>query len=275
MTDPIEEIALSKPMPRAWLPEGERSAVYRRGDTIVRAASPWTPSIHALLRHLEDVGFDGAPRLVGIGIGEDGREVLGFIEGEFMHPGSWTLDGAYAVGRFLKSLHRATASFQAGSDMTWSPWLGRDIGDGSPKIISHCDVAPWNIVARDGLPVALIDWEYAGPVEPLVELAQACWLNAKLHSDDVAEREGLGTLADRAKLLRAIVDGYELPSEQRKGFIDRIIQFVVCDTAEQADEVGVTPETMDSEPLWGMAWRARAGAWIVRNRKTLEQALER
>jgi len=30
------------------------------------------------------------------------------------------------------------------------------------------------------MPVALIDWEFAGPAEPLVELAQTCWLNAKL-----------------------------------------------------------------------------------------------
>jgi thiamine kinase-like enzyme len=64
--------------------------------------------------------------------------------------------------------------------------------------MGHCDVAPWNIVARAGMPVALIDWEFAGPVDPLVELAQACWLNAKLHDDIVAEREGL-PLAGRSR----------------------------------------------------------------------------
>ncbi|MGZ4433218.1 MAG: hypothetical protein ACXVW7_06265 [Trebonia sp.] len=36
------------------------------------------------------------------------------------------------------------------------------------------------------MPVALIDWETAGPVDPLVELAQLAWLNAKLHDDVVA-----------------------------------------------------------------------------------------
>ena len=46
-------------------------------------------------------------------------------------------------------------------------------------------------MARDGLPVALIDWETAGPVDPLVELAQLCWLNAKLHDDIVAGIERL------------------------------------------------------------------------------------
>ena len=56
-------------------------------------------------------------------------------------------------------------------------------------------------MARDGVPVALIDWEFAGPVDPLVELAQLCWLSAKLHDDIVAELEGLPPLAERARQL--------------------------------------------------------------------------
>jgi hypothetical protein len=47
-------------------------------------------------------------------------------------------------------------------------------------------------------------WTAAEPVDPLVELAQTCWLNAKLHDDIVAEREGPPPLADRARQLRAI-----------------------------------------------------------------------
>jgi aminoglycoside phosphotransferase (APT) family kinase protein len=35
-------------------------------------------------------------------------------------------------------------------------------------------------------PVAFINWETAGPVDPLVELAQLTWLNAKLHDDILA-----------------------------------------------------------------------------------------
>jgi len=49
------------------LPGGGRSVVRRRGDLVIRDAGPWTPAVHALLRHLEDVGFSAAPRLVGPG----------------------------------------------------------------------------------------------------------------------------------------------------------------------------------------------------------------
>ena len=186
--------------------------------------------MHALLRHLEDAGFAAAPRLVGSGLDTDGREVLTFIDGEFTQPGPWSLDGAAAVGRMLRDLHRATRSFRPPPDAEWFPWHGRDLGS-AVKVFGHCDVAPWNIVARDGLPVALIDWETAGPVDPLVELAQLAWLNAKLHDDLVARLEHLPPLADRARQLAAIVDAYGLTARQRRGFLNQIIEFAICDAA--------------------------------------------
>jgi hypothetical protein len=217
--------------------------------------------------------------VVGSGFDAHGRETLTYIEGEFADPGPWTLEGAAAVGELLRDLHAATSSYRPPATAIWQPWFGRRLG-GAARIISHCDVAPWNIVARDGLPVALIDWEHAGPVDPLVELAQGCWLNAKLHDDYVAEIDGLPSLEERARQLRAIVDGYGLSADQRRGFVDQMIDFVIHDTAEQADEAGVGPDTTDLRsdelgfnPLWALAWRARAAAWLSRNRSVLQNAL--
>jgi aminoglycoside phosphotransferase (APT) family kinase protein len=144
---------------------------------------------------------------------------------------------------------------------------------GERRVIGHCDTGPWNIVARAGHPVGLIDWEVAGPVDPLVELAQMCWLNAQLHDDDVAERAGLPSIETRAGQLRLIVDGYELSAAQRSGFLDTIIEVAVQDAADQAIEARVTPDSKDCEPLWGMAWRVRGAAWMMRNRRALERAL--
>lgn len=247
-------------------------AVYKQGQIVIRETGPWAVAVHSLLHHLAEIGFDKAPRLVGSGFDDQGRETLTYIEGEFIQPGPWSLAGAAAVGDLLRELHQATASFDPPTEAIWYPWFGRHLG-GSKRIIGHCDFAPWNIVARDGMPVALIDWDFAGPVDPLVELAQACWLNAKLHDDIVAEREGLPPLEVRAKQLRAIVDAYGLPQAQRRGFIDRIIEVVVHDTAEQADEANIMPDSTDPTPLWGLAWRARAATWIYRHRRTLQNAL--
>jgi hypothetical protein len=254
---------------------GGRSVVYRHGNVVLRNTGPWTPAVHALLRHLGDVGFPAAPRLVGSGLDDDGREMLTFIDGEFTHPGPWSLDGAAALGGLLRELHQATSSFRPAPDAVWFPWHGRDLG-GRAKVIGHCDVAPWNIVARDGLPVAFIDWETAGPVDPLVELAQMCWLNAKLHDDIVAEREHLPPLADRARQLAVIVDAYGLSARQRRAFVSRLIEFAICDTAWEADDAAITPETTTHPiALWAMAWRARSAAWMIRHRRVLETALTR
>jgi len=263
---------LSRDIPLAG---GGRTTVHRRGNAVVRDSGPWTPAVHALLRHLEEVGFRASPRPVGSGLDQDGREMLTFIEGAFTQPGPWTVEGAAALGRMLSDLHQATSTFYPDPGAVWFPWHGRDLG-GPDKVIGHCDVAPWNIVARDGVPVGLIDWEFAGPVDPLVELAQLCWLNAKLHDDIVAEFEGLPPPAERARQLAAIVDSYGLTVKERAGFFGTIVEFVISDVAWEADDAGVTPE-MTAHPiaLWAMAWRARSAAWIIRNRRTLESAIIR
>lgn len=263
MTAPDEPVLL----------HGGRTVVHRRGRVVIRDTGPWTPAVHALLRHLEDVGFAAAPRLVGSGLERDGREVLTFIEGEFTQPGPWSLDGAAALGVLLRELHQATRSFRPPPGAQWFPWHGRDLG-GPARVIGHCDVAPWNIVARRGLPVALIDWETAGPVDPLAELAQLCWLNAKLHDDIVAELEGLPPAAERARQVAAIVDAYGLTARQRRGFFGQIVEFAICDAAWEADDAAVTPETT-AHPiaLWAMAWRARSAAWMIRHRRIFEAAL--
>src|SRR5689334_24227154 len=99
------------------MPEGQelpsvRSDVRRVGDVVHRAAGPWSPAVHALLRHLEAANFAGAPRVVGGGFDDDGREVLTFIPGDFVHPRAWSDAGITAVGQLLRQLHDAGAGFE-------------------------------------------------------------------------------------------------------------------------------------------------------------------
>lgn len=140
-------------------------------------------------------------------------------------------------------------------------------------MIGHCDTGSWNIVCRSGLPVALIDWEVAGPVRVDIELAQACWLNAQLYDDDIAERVGLGSASTRAHQVRMLLDGYGLSRKQRGGFVDKLVMFAVHDAAEQAKEAVVTPETTEARPLWAITWRTRSASWMLRHRRVLEAAL--
>ena len=144
--------------------------------------------------------------------------------------------------------------------------------DAPDAIISHRDPGPWNIVARDGLPVGFIDWPTAGPTDRLDEVAGAAWLNAQLHDDDVAERQGLPDAAARARQLRVFLDGYGLATAERKALVTRMIEYAIRDCAAEAVRAGITPESGDPEPLWALAWRARSAAWLLRHRPLLERA---
>jgi hypothetical protein len=91
---------------------GQPTATVRHGDTILRPAGPWTPAVHALLRHLEEVGFPASPQVVGDGYDDRGREVLTYVEGRIAHPHPYTDEGIWQVGRLLRDLHDATAGFR-------------------------------------------------------------------------------------------------------------------------------------------------------------------
>ena len=57
-----------------------RGLVVRVGDTVRRPLRASSTATHALLKHLEQVGFTGAPTFLGID--SQGREVLSFLRGE-------------------------------------------------------------------------------------------------------------------------------------------------------------------------------------------------
>ena len=236
---------------------GGRTPVFRKGDVVHRETGPWATTVHALLRHLAQVGYEGAPRVFGSGFDDRGRETLTYVEGEVDLPGPWAEKAMHQLGRLLGELHRAAETFAIPDDATWRAWHGRRLG-GPDYVIGHCDMGPWNIVSQDELPVALIDWEVAGPVDPIFELAQTCWLNAQLHDDDVAERQGLPSADVRARQVRGILDGYGLSRSRRVGFVNKMIEFAVHDAADVAIEKDVTPEMRDPTPLWEITWKVRS-----------------
>jgi Ser/Thr protein kinase RdoA (MazF antagonist) len=231
-----------------------------------------------LLQHFEAVGFAGAPRVIGDGFAADGRETLSYIEGSSPHPRAWSDDAGPAIGRLLRQAHDASASFDPGLDAIWKPWFGRDL-PGSHPVIGHCDTGPWNVVATAGIPTAFIDWEFAGPTDARWELAEATWLNAQLHDDDLAEQLQLPDADSRARQARSIIDGYGLSAAERAGLVDAMIEFAVHSARADAVQYGVTAETRAGTThsgypfVWGIAWRTRSASWMLRQRALLERVI--
>src|SRR4051794_18892026 len=138
------------------------AGVVRLGDAVHRPARPWTASVHAVLRHLEAVGFDGAPRVLGFdGLG---REMLSYVPGETVgerHPWpTWVgADETLAqVGEWLRRLHDAMTDFVPPDDAIW--FSGRAWRPG--LVVGHHDAAPYNAVWRAGRLVGFVDWDTAG-----------------------------------------------------------------------------------------------------------------
>jgi hypothetical protein len=255
-----------------------RTEVHRVGNVVVRAAGPWTPSVHTVLQHLETVGFTGSPRIVGTGFDAAGNEILSFIDGSFVHPHAWSDEGITALGALLRRFHDATIGYVPPRGARWQPWFTRS--DRPDAIVGHGDLGPWNIVAREGLPVGFIDWEFAGPVDRIDEVAQAAWLNAQLHDDDVAARNQLPSADARARQLGLFVDAYRLGQPERAELVTRMIEHAIRDAANELSDPGgpkmaktAEPAAAEPAPGWAVTWRVRSAAWLVRHRQLLHTAI--
>lgn len=191
------------------LPGGNLSGAVLVDGTVRRQGGPWTPSVQALLNHLEEVGFVGAPRFLGFDAA--GREEVSFLPGEtvgdrkpwptWVHSNKALED----VGAWLRDYHRAVADFVPSSDAHWRiaarPWRPGDV-------VGHNDAAPYNAVwDADGL-VGFIDWDFAAPCLPIVDLAFVACAWVPLHARDVAVSEGFTDFASRPARLRALLDAY-------------------------------------------------------------------
>ncbi|MEM9203139.1 MAG: phosphotransferase [Actinomycetota bacterium] len=232
----------------------------------------------ALLAHLESVGYPWSPRRVGEGFDSAGNEVLTFVEGVSPQPHPWSDEAVHQVGEMVRQLHDAASAFSPPDGSVWMDWWGRSLGD-SNRGFGHGDLGPWNVMAVDGIPTGFIDWDTSGPYDPTWEVAQAAWLNAQLHDDDLAERLGLGTAVERARQLALFLDGYQLPRRDRGGLVDRMVEFAVHSARADAVEYGVEPETVETTGadgfpfLWGITWRTRSASWMLRNRRSLERSI--
>jgi Ser/Thr protein kinase RdoA (MazF antagonist) len=199
------------------LPGGtaNRGLVVRIGDTVRRPLRASSTATHALLRHLEQTGFNGAPRLLGVD--SQGREVLSYLSGETVtapYPDwSMTDEALDSVAVLLRSYHEAVADFTP-SGLEWAEPVPPAYVDG---LISHNDPNLDNVVFRDGVAVALIDFDLAGPGSVLWDVATAVRLWAPLRPDaDIADVRRGRTLT---RLCR-FADAYGLTEPDRLRLVD-------------------------------------------------------
>lgn len=94
--------------------------------------------------------------------------------------------------------------------------------DGEPELVTHRDYCPGNVVFRDGLPAALIDFDLAQPTTRLYDIANALWWWAPLR--DPQDRAPAFTALDIPRRAAVFADAYGMTGQQRQGLVPLTIR---------------------------------------------------
>jgi Ser/Thr protein kinase RdoA (MazF antagonist) len=243
--------------------------VLRVGDTVRRPWRETSPATRALLEHLERVGFDGAPRFLGVDA--EGRETLSFIAGDAVlepyQPWALTDAALVSVAELLRRFHDAIASFDP-APHTWPQPVPAAFRDGT---ISHNDPNLDNVIFAGGRAVALIDFDLASPGSVVWDVACAARLWAPLRADEDLPEALRGRPLER---LRLFADAYGLPSPQRARMVDALAAAHAWCYRIVRGAVGSGHEPF--ERMWREGGEQRADrthAWLVAHQTQMRNAV--
>jgi hypothetical protein len=166
------------------LPGGFVADAVRVGDTVRKAAAP--VFVRRLLDFFEERGWAGAPRFLGSD--GSGRDVLSFVPGEV----PWRDDAPPLPDAAVAGVARLVREFH---DLT----TGTELAAGG-EVVCHHDLSPKNTVLRGGVPVALLDWDLAGPGLRVHDVAHVCWQFAPLSP--------AAGVQEAARRVRVVVEAY-------------------------------------------------------------------
>lgn len=259
-----------EPVVEQELPKGDvTEGVVRVGDTVRRPHHERSFAIAHYLDHLEQAGFAGSPRYLGVDTA--GRDVLTFLPGQVAAASPQRSAASdellVSIADLLLDLHRAATGFDP--DGRWFPRQPDEVG---PTLVSHLDVTPQNVVVREGRAAGLIDFDLARRATPYLECRNTAvhWVPLVHPRDVYPEWHGIDQLAR----LRLFVDRFGLSAEQRESF--------VADEVTRADATWLRMK--DRAETLGGGWRRmwdegvgdkirRRQAWLSANADQITTAL--
>lgn len=254
--------------------DGVTPGIVRIGDTVRRPVRPMTATVHAYLRHLHRRGFTGAP--LPLGTDDQGREVLTFVPGDVPAEPlpDWCANEEVlvALASLIRRLHDAAEGWEPPADAVWGTLPGAVVPlPQEPELVGHADHCPGNVVFRDGLPAALIDFDLAKPTTRLAEVANALRWWAPLQ--DPQDRPPAFCDLDIAGRVGVFADAYGLDASRRRALVPLLLlrargSLAWAETAAAADPVFLG--------FWEDGWREsmpRMVDWLEREGPAIERAL--
>jgi aminoglycoside phosphotransferase (APT) family kinase protein len=217
--------------------------VVRAGDEVRRRVGPHSPFVHRVLAALERVGFDGAPRFLGMD--DHGRERLSYMPGwvapDLAH-GEWADEQLVAAVELVRRFHDALSA----TDLA-----------GAEETVCHNDLGPCNTVHRDRIPVGFIDWDEAKPGPRALDLGHAVWRWAIISdTEEVA-------IAEQVRCVRVMCDAY--------GAVDRprVLDAVV------ANQDRVIANARRRGDRASLSWHSGERAWFLAQRDVFAAVLSK
>ncbi len=213
-----------------------------------------SPFVHRLLLFLEEKGVEGVPRFLGVD--EQGREMLSFVEGYCPHDGAPQPEGTWSdasliqVFKMLRRVHDVTAGSELAEQC---------------EVVLYGDPAPRNTIYKDGRPIAFIDWDLARPGRRVRDVAQAVWQWLDLGS---LERRDLKEHQRRIPMLvRAY--GLENPAELIPEIIAVQSECLEDLQAQLTGEISAVHRRLED----AITAVSRERVWVISNRAALESPL--
>lgn len=176
--------------------------VVRVGKTVRRPRSEASGFVKELLGLLQEKEFEGAP--VYLGIDAKGRDCFSHVDG-MVEPKwrCWPDEAVVAFGKLLRAFHNATR----GTALA-----------GEGKVVCHHDAGPHNVVFRDGMPVALIDFDMAAPGDGIEDVAYAAWAWC------VSSNPARPPVEAQAAQVSLLVEAYGLDEARRRDVVAAILK---------------------------------------------------
>jgi len=233
--------------------------VMRVGDTVRKPWTDATASVAVFVSALRDQGIDAPePR----GRDERGRQVIEFVPGTLAMEGL-RLTGAdlRRVGRMIRGIHDASASYTPPADAIWRTAIPAPGAD----LICHNDLAPWNLIIGERW--VFIDWDAAAPSTRLWDLAYAA---QAFTLSDTAREPG-----EAAADLAALADGYGAGRMLRRGLPRAMEERTAAMLAllEGARSTGEEPWATMYADGHGVHWK-KALQYVREHRSLWARALE-
>ncbi|KGP91814.1 aminoglycoside phosphotransferase [Pontibacillus chungwhensis BH030062] len=200
---------MSKYQNEEELTGGNVTMVYRSGDSVRREIKSGSKRIHDLLLHLEKKNFKAAPEFLGIN--EEGREVLSYIDGVAgnypLKKYMWSNEALKDIAKMLRRYHDSVSDFPITND--WEPI------DNTPnkfEVVCHNDFAIYNIIFNHEKPVGIIDFDLAAPGPRLWDIAYTlytCVPLSRLYHNEEGEAVYYNPTRDAAYIKQRVKTFFE------------------------------------------------------------------